>query len=327
MLSKFRLVKYLNKDEQSQYPRIDFAFVTALPKERDAILKLLGVYEIVQVDLEPLTYYRGRIAIPTTEEYYEVVVIMLLGMGNVDATVSSMEVIKRWHPACIIMVGIAGGVPGKTSLGDIVIAKFTYYYELAKRTAKGDQHRIQQFPSDCLLYDRALAYEASEWRNRVRTKESNILNTDRPFPKVHFGAIASGEKVIADAKTLSQLLHECSELFAVAMEGVGVAKAAARQDYQIRFLEVRSICDHADIKKNDDWQILAAEAAADFIIDFLRSRPLPPLKTGTPLTKYLLSYEEPLESIIVNEEVNQTQTRLLDFQNNVKAASDIQATV
>src|SRR5207237_4113163 len=108
-------------DEQIQSPPVDFAFVTALPIERDALLRRLERREVVQDDFEPLTYYRGRISIPTTGEYYEVVVVMLLGMGNDEAAVSTVRVIDRWRPAYIFMVGIAGGVPGKVSLGDVVI--------------------------------------------------------------------------------------------------------------------------------------------------------------------------------------------------------------
>jgi nucleoside phosphorylase len=82
---------------------------------------------------------------------------MLLGMGNDEAAISTVRVIDRWRPAYILMVGIAGGVPGKVSLGDVVISDFVYYYEPAKRTPKGDQRRAQQFLSDRLLYGRACA--------------------------------------------------------------------------------------------------------------------------------------------------------------------------
>ena len=97
------------------------------------------------------------------------------------------------------------------------------------------------------------------------------------MPKVHFGAIASGEKILADASTLTQLLSECPGLLAVGMEGAGVARAASHQTPPTRFLEVRSICDYGNDQKNDDWQAYAAEAAVAFIISLLRSRPVPPI--------------------------------------------------
>ncbi len=274
------IMQHNDGDEQVQSPPIDFAFVTALPIERDALLRRLEGREVVQDDFEPLTYYRGHISVPTTGEYYEAVVVMLLGMGNDEAAVSTVKVVERWRPAYVLMVGIAGGVPGKVALGDVVISDFVYYYEPAKRTPRGEQRRPQQFLSDRLLYGRALAYEAGEWRSDIVIARPGAAQADVPFPRAYFGAIGSGEKVIADAKALSQLLKECHRLLAVAMEGAGVARAAAQQPHPPPFIEVRGICDYANEQKNDDWQPFAAEAAAAFTIGLLRSRPLPPLGTN-----------------------------------------------
>jgi len=274
-----------NRGEPGQSPQIDFAFVTALPVERDAMLRRLEGREKVQDDFEPLTYYRGQISIPATGERYEVVVVMLLGMGNDEAAVSTVRVVERWQPAYVVMIGIAGGVPGKVKLGDVVVADFVYYYELAKRTPKGEQRRAQHFPSDRLLYGRTLAYESSEWRGDITIALPGTPLADVPFPKVHFGAIGSGEKVIADVRALSRLLNECPKLLAVAMEGAGVARASAQQPHRPLFLEVRGICDYANEQKNDDWQPFAAEVAAAFTIGLLRSRPVPPLSVNTRLDK------------------------------------------
>ena len=270
-----------NRDVQIQHSPLDFAFVTALPLERDALVRRLEGRETVQDDFEPLTYYRGHISVPTTGEYYEVVVVMLLGMGNNEAAVSSVRVIERWQPAYVLMVGIAGGVPNKVALGDVVISDFVYYYELGKQTPKGNQRRAQQFLSDRLLYGRALAYEAGEWRSDITLARPGTAQANTPFPKAHFGVIGSGEKVIADAKALSQLLKECPRLLAVAMEGAGVARAAAQQPHPPSFIEVRGICDYANEVKNDDWQPFAAEAAAAFTVGLLRSRPVPPSEANT----------------------------------------------
>jgi len=292
-------------DKQIQSFPIDFAFVTALPIERDALLRRLEGREVVQDDFEPLTYYRGSISVPATGEYYEVVVVMLLGMGNDEAAVSTVRVIERWHPAYILMVGIAGGVPGKVALGDVVVSDFVYYYEPAKRTPKGDQRRAQQFLSDRLLYGRALAYEAGEWRSDITIARPGAAQADVPFPKAYFGAIGSGEKVIADARALSRLLKECPRLLAVAMEGAGVARAAAQQPHPPPFIEVRGICDYANEQKNDDWQPFAAEAAAAFTVGLLRSRPVPPVGVNTRRMQekgsFLILCAQSLRSIAAHE--------------------------
>lgn len=258
---------------------IDFAVVTALKLERDAVLKRLDEgYKSVQEDKEPLTYYYGQVTIPASGERYTVVVVMLLGMGNDEAAVATTRLIQRWQPEHVLMVGIAGGVPGKVSLGDVVVAESCYYYELAKRTPKGERRRPQQFTTHRLLYGRAQAYEASEWKGEIGVEHPGAASHEAPLPEAHFGVIAAGEKVIADRKTLPQLLNENPRIIAVAMEGAGVARSALNNNPPPAFLEIRGVCDFADEHKNDDWQPYAANAAAAFTVGLLRSRPVSPLE-------------------------------------------------
>lgn len=264
---------------QMETGSVDFVIVTALKIERDAILKRLDSYKPIQDDFEPITYYYGSLSIPSSGENYTVVVIMLLDMGNDEAAVGTTRAIQRWQPANVLMVGIAGGVPKKVALGDVVVADFCYYYEQAKLTTEGDERRSKQFDCDRLLYGRAKAYEASEWKGQINIDRPGTASVKLKLPEAHFGAIGSGEKVVADTKTLPQLRKECPKLLAVAMEGAGVARAAVSHTKPPRFLEVRGICDFANPKKNDKWQVYAANSASAFTIGLLRSRPLPPIET------------------------------------------------
>ncbi len=311
---------------------IDFAFVTALKIERDAVLSRLDKYEVIQDDYEPLTYYYGHVNIPGSDEQYTVVVIGLLDMGNDEAAIATTKLLQRWHPENAMMVGIAGGVRDKVELGDVVVSKFAYYYEIAKLTPDGEQRRPDQFASDRLLYGRAYAYEASEWKGEINVGRPGTVLIEKSLPNVHFGPIGSGEKIIADSEMLPKLLQGCPKLLAVAMEGAGVARAATSHTNPPRFLEIRGICDFADPEKNDDWHSYAANAAAAFTIGLLRSRPIPPLtakktleqKAATPL---LIICAQSLRAIAPNEILNgldddikgrDIKTVPLDFTNLVR---------
>ena len=264
---------------------VDFAIVTALKVERDAVLSRLDEYEVIKEDFEPQVYYRGSIKIPGTSECYTIVVTLLLDMGNDEAATATTRLLQRWQPANLFMVGIAGGVRGKVELGDVVVAKFVFYYEPAKLTAAGEQHRSEQFPTDTLLHSRAYFYEAAEWKSKIAVVRPGTHQLEDTLPNVHFEPIASGEKVIADLETLPQLLQACPKLAAVAMEGAGVARAARSHNAPPRFIEIRGICDFADPDKNDDWHCYAANTAAAFTIGLLHDRPVPPLNTEQLLNK------------------------------------------
>ncbi|MGG6268511.1 SAVED domain-containing protein [Leptolyngbya sp. AN03gr2] len=256
---------------------VDFAIVTALKVERDAVLKRLDSSQLVQDDYDPLSYYLGHLDIPGSSQRYTIVVLLLLDMGNDEAASATMQLLNRWHPNYVLMVGIAGGVRGQVELGDVVVAKYAFYYEQAKLTPEGEQLRSEQFPSDRLLYGRTYTYEISEWHrliDAIRPGESG----EQQIPSVHFAPIASGEKVIADEETISKLVRACPKLAAVAMEGAGVARAARTYPKSPGYLEIRGICDFADPQKNDNWHEYAANAAASFTVGWLRSCPVPPLE-------------------------------------------------
>lgn len=261
---------------------IDFAIQTALPIERDAVLRLIEDHCTIQDDPRSPTYYGGYVKIPGKDERYKVVVVMQPEMANLVAATIATKMIADWQPKYLIMVGIAGGVRKKNiGRGDIVVANFCHYYELEKIQSKGKQLRIQQFRSSRILYDRALAYNSDQWHNDIRADDPKTWFKNDP-PKVHFGPIASGEKVIANKSFLNELVSQCPQLLAVAMEGAGVAQATAHCGDSISFIEIRGICDFADEKKDDTWQLRAANAVAAYTIGLLRSRPVPPSQLPLP---------------------------------------------
>jgi nucleoside phosphorylase len=172
---------------------IDFAIVTALQVEREAVLEQMDAYEVVQAENDPQTYFRGHVTLPAANERYEVVVIMLMGMGNNEAAIATTRLIERWHPASVIMLGIGAGVPGEVNLGDVIVADFIYYYELAKRTVEGEQRRGQQFPCDRLLFERARAHRSDAWYRSIDLPRPDGQTLDVAPPRVCFGPFASGE--------------------------------------------------------------------------------------------------------------------------------------
>jgi nucleoside phosphorylase len=268
---------------------VDFAIIAALKVEREAMVRRLTEVQKVQDEGEPLTYYVGKLAIPGEDKPYTVVVIQLIEIGNPDAAITTTKVIPRWLPRNVIMVGIAGGVKGKASLGDVVVSQYAHYYEPAKRTPKVVEHRDRQFNSDLMLYARAQHYEAAEWKGEIHSPRPDA-GSEPALPDVKFGPIACGEEVIADLKSLGNLQRQCPKMVAVAMEGVGVAKAVLSVGVPPRYLEIRGICDYAGPDKNDGWHEYAANAAAAFTIGFLRSRPFPP---GPPPEQSVTSKASP----------------------------------
>jgi nucleoside phosphorylase len=257
-------------------PKIDFAIITALPIEREAVVRRLEDCTKRQFDGDPLTFYTGTLKIPGEAQPYTIVVTQLLEMGISDAAIATTNVINRWYPRNVLMLGIAGGVKGKAKLGDVLVSQYAYYYEPGKATTEGFESRGRQFNSDLMLFGRAQHYEAAEWMGEIHAARPDALGEEAALPSVRFGPIACGEQVIASLEVLDDIKKQCPKMVGVAMEGAGAAKGALSSGDPPRYLEIRGVSDFAGPDKNDGWHEYAANSAAAFTIGFLRSRPIPP---------------------------------------------------
>ncbi|KEF57274.1 uncharacterized protein A1O9_05191 [Exophiala aquamarina CBS 119918] len=73
-------------------------------------------------------------------------------------------------------------------------------------------------------------------------------------PRIHFGHVASGDKVLKSGAHREQYADE-SQVIAFKMEGAGVAK-------DMDCLVIKGVCDYADSHKHKGWQPYAANVAA-----------------------------------------------------------------
>jgi len=258
---------------------IDFLIVTALDFERDAVIEQIGNFETIQIDDEIPTYYQTEIHLPNKIETYKVTLVVLLGVGNVQAGVLSEKIIEKLHPKHVIMFGIAGGIlKNEVKIGDIVVGTSIGYYEKGKFFSKKLQVRIEGALSDALLIDRLKNFKDNNWIDEI-----SIKPPENPYnPNIHFGLIASGEKVVASKRFIKRLLKYFPKMLAVEMESWGVLIAAWMSKPLPRFIPVRGISDNADKLKGDKWQKLAAHTAALYLKHFLQSQPVIPSMGNLP---------------------------------------------
>ena len=91
--------------------------------------------------------------------------------------------------------------------------------------------------------------------------------------KIHVGPMASGASVIADDEAARSIATQHRELMAIEMEAYAVMAAAEyASDPKPTAVIIKSVCDYADAKKNDDWQKYASYTSAAFA-DQLFSNP------------------------------------------------------
>ncbi len=262
----------------------DVVIITALQKECEAVLRHLGSYQ--EVRTKGRTFYRASIQSQKSNNSYQVVVLSLTTMGNYRAALATQQAISVWNPSYIILAGIAGGVQKGNSryLGDLLVGEQIVSYEPGKQTEFGIQRRYEVYRPAKILLEAAKNLPLQEWALATIVPRPDGT-TKRVIPQVHFGVVASGEKVVADAALTNELQSDWSQLVGIEMEGVGIATAAYYADYLPGILLVKGMCDWADGFKNDDWQEYAADAAASFVIGLLKSEPFESKLKPQPVRK------------------------------------------
>jgi len=259
--------------------RVDFLIVTALPEERDAVLRRLPGFERETPRKDDVhVYFRADLPTQDGAGSYRVVVLPLLGIGRVNAATATAEAIKRWRPRHVILVGIAGGVAARSvSLGDLLISEQVVDYELQKLTESGIEVRWSVHKASRRLYAAALNLLGDEWTKDIKEKRP-----DEGAPRIHIGPIASGDKIVAVERVLAEYRNVWPTLVGVEMEAAGVASACFSAARQPEFFMVRGVSDLADEDKNmpevDAYRAHACDVAASYTVALLKSHPIPFLK-------------------------------------------------
>lgn len=177
-----------------------------------------------------------------------------MGAGGIGASQQrTRQAIEHWQPHAIIAVGIAFGLDeGKQHIGDVLVSSQIQEYELGRLNADGTLTPRGDKPS-C----------ADVLRNRLRQTDTTQLRCHSDWPKVRFGLVLSGQKLVDNLDYRESLKRLFIEAIGGEMEGVGLYVSA--NEAKVDWIVVKAICDWGHNKNQADkdaWQRLAARNAA-----------------------------------------------------------------
>ncbi len=186
-----------------------------------------------------------------------------IGAGGLGASLQTVQKgIEALSPSAVIMTGIAFGIDENSQhIGDILIAQQIRPYE---------PQRVGTPPNQRERILRGDKPHVSPWLlNRMK-----MADLSWEGPRVQFGVILTGEKLIDNQIFRDSLLEYEPEAIGGEMEGAGLY--AACQDKKVDWILVKAICDWANGNKTQDKenrQILAAKSAADFVLHSVKFAP------------------------------------------------------
>lgn len=194
--------------------------------------------------------------------YYDYqVAIRQTGSKIAALALATEKAIQHYRPSLMLLLGVAGGIKD-VDLGDIVVGTKAYGYEFGKESADGFKSRPEAMEFDEELVEFLTHFAKQEaWLQEAQTLE---------FPTVHFGPIASGNKVVANdfSSSANHIKENFNDTLAIEMEAIGFAKATARYP-DVRIMNIRGVSDLLSGKGKAD-RTGSQEAAMRHVVAFTK---------------------------------------------------------
>lgn len=212
--------------------------IGAMVQELDMIKSKIKDMNEVHIGIK--TFYRGTI-------HNKEVVVVLAGIGKVNAAITTSVLIENFKISSIVNIGVAGGQNG-VKHKDVVISTEVLHHDVDV-TAFGNTYvhgqvpgLIPTFKADPVLLDKT---------------EYILQETNIPYIK---GRIASGDQFVTSTKKLEQINKLYNDIYAIEMESAAIAQTAYL--YNVPFIIYRSISDILDDKtQNKDFHKFVDHAA------------------------------------------------------------------
>lgn len=166
------------------------------------------------------------------------VVLVVSGIGKVNAAVCTQILADDFSVDKIINVGVAGGMGSNVKCGDVVIAESLVQHDV-DTSAFGDKiGQIPRMDTFDFVCDKELVKKA-------QAASLSVCNYS-----THTGRIVTGDQFIADCSKLKWLQREFGAI-ACEMEGGSIAQACYLN--HIPFVVIRSISDNANSDAHMDY--------------------------------------------------------------------------
>ncbi len=283
--------------------------VTALPDEGAAFRALVPDLERVPHAEDDSHYHAGWLPSLDPGRPHRVVTTLMPRDGTNNASAVCTHLVRSFPTVrCVVMCGIAGGVPAPdvperhVRLGDVVVATegIVDYGHIRRVDGATELRRPVEGMSMALLrsarelqvghrlghrpWERWLASPPDGFArpgpaldvlmvDGVVVRHPDRRRSGHPdgMPRVHYAAVGSADQLVRDAAFRDDLARRY-KIRAVEMEASGIAAGATLQG--THWFVVRGVVDYCDnATKNDAWHRYSALAAAAYLRALLAQCP------------------------------------------------------
>lgn len=226
------------------------AVVGAMEQEIELLRESMA--DVKHVSFGKFSAYEGELAGKRT-------VLVLSGIGKVNAAVSTSWVIHQFAPDCVINTGSAGGLGKGLKVGDVVISETVAHHDVDVTAFGYVWGQVPQLPA-------------------VFVSDSNLIRQAEKAAQVFEGAavtqglIVSGDRFVHSSEGVAEIRSHFPEVKAVEMEAAAIAQTC--HQLEVPFVIIRAVSDSADEKADisfEEFLKTAAVSSAKMVTEIVKS--------------------------------------------------------
>lgn len=217
---------------------------------------------LLQYIIDPKTQEIGKREYISGKLFNNNVVIVFSRWGKVASSSTATTLIDKFGVDEIIFTGVAGAIVDNLSIGDIVIGKKLYQYDM-DASPLFNKYEIPLLEKVYFETDNTISsilYEASE----TYIDEAQIDSV----PKLTLGNIGTGDRFVNDT-ILSNEISIIDNIKVVEMEGAAVAQICFEHD--IPFGVVRIVSDNSNSDAHVDFQDFIETRACIYSLGIIKN--------------------------------------------------------
>lgn len=224
--------------------------IGAMAEEIEDLKSRIGDYQVEEK--AGFSFYTGELN-------GESVVLLLSGIGKVNAAMGTTLLIERFHPDCIINTGSAGGFSSDLSIGDIVISTEVRHHDVDATVFGYEYGQVPRMPAAFIA--NSVLIEMAE---KAVAKLDNVGTSK--------GLIATGDSFMHRDEHIHAVREKLPAIMAAEMEAAAIAQCC--HNFNLPFVIIRAISDIAGDKDNQmefqEFLKLAAVNSATLVREIIR---------------------------------------------------------
>lgn len=226
------------------------AVVGAMEQEIELLRESMA--DVKHVSFGKFSAYEGELAGKRT-------VLVLSGIGKVNAAVSTSWVIHQFAPDCVINTGSAGGLGKGLKVGDVVIGETVAHHDVDVTAFGYVWGQVPQLPA---------VFESDSNLIRQAEKAAQVFDG----AAVTQGLVVSGDRFVHSSEGVAEIRSHFPEVKAVEMEAAAIAQTC--HQLEVPFVIIRAVSDSADEKADisfEEFLKTAAVSSAKMVTEIVKS--------------------------------------------------------